>query len=48
MEHDLDDPPQKEEWTDHVWWFANRWAESLARYLKLHGINYADYLRRRK
>ena len=25
--HDIDDPRPKEEWTDHYWWFLNRWAE---------------------
>lgn len=38
MDHDIDDPPPKEEWTDQYWWFANRWAEWCMKCARAFGL----------
>lgn len=38
FEHDLDDPPALETPVDVYWWFANRAAENLMRFLRLFGL----------
>lgn len=38
MEYDPDDPPPKEDWESHCWWFLNRsaeWGMRCARFFRL-------------
>jgi len=38
IEHDHDDPPAKESWTDFFWFVANRYAELAMFYARNLGL----------